>query len=102
MIDLVEQHSETIGELCRKYQVRKLELFGSAATGRFDRACSDVDFLVEFVDLGWEHSFKRFMGLKLDLEDLLGRPVDLVEPGAVTNPYFLRKASEARELVFAA
>jgi predicted nucleotidyltransferase len=77
-------------------------LFGSAAANRFDPARSDVDFLVEFHDLGWEASFKRYMGLKLDLEDLLGRTVDLVEAGAVTNPHFLRKASEARELVFAA
>jgi predicted nucleotidyltransferase len=102
MIDLVQQQSEAIAALCRKYQVRTLELFGSAAAGRFDHASSDVDFLVEFDDLGWERSFKRYMGLKLDLEDLLGRSVDLVEAKAVTNPYFLRKASEARELVFAA
>jgi predicted nucleotidyltransferase len=47
-------------------------------------------------------AFKRYMGLKFGLEDLLGRPVDLVEIGAVTNPYFLRNASASRVEVYRA
>src|SRR5262249_18085240 len=77
---LVEQHRDQIAALCVKYKVLRLELFGSAARGDADAAHSDFDFFVEFEDLGWQGSFKRYMGLKLDLEDLLERPVDLVEP----------------------
>lgn len=102
MLDLLKQHHGQIKALCTQHGVRKLELFGSAASGAFDPLTSDVDFFVEFLDLGWEGSFKRYMGLKLDLEDLLGRPVDLVEPQAVTNPYFLPIASRHCELVYAA
>jgi uncharacterized protein len=102
MAAILKGFEDRIAELCRHYRVRRLELFGSAASNAFDPDRSDVDFFVEFVDLGWEGSFKRYMGLKLDLEDLLGRSVDLVEPAAVTNPYFATKAHAAKELVFAA
>jgi predicted nucleotidyltransferase len=42
------------------------------------------------------------MGLKLDLEDLLGRAVDLIETTAVTNPYFIQTSAQTRTLVYAA
>lgn len=52
---LVAEHADEIAELCRRYQVRKLDLFGSAATDQFDPETSDVDFLVTYqpdADLG--------------------------------------------------
>ena len=45
---VLDRHA--VGELCRKYSVRRLVLFGSAVTDRFDTSRSDVDFLVEFGD----------------------------------------------------
>ena len=43
-----------------------------------------------------------FFGAKADLEKLLGRSVDLVEPGAVRNPYVLASINRNREAVYAA
>ena len=68
-------------ELRRKYAVKSLALFGSMARGD-DREGSDVDVLVEFEG---KATFDNFMGLKLDLEDLFGRPVDLLTPNSL-NP----------------
>ena len=65
-----------IAELCRRYRVRELSLFGSALRDDF-RPDSDLDFLVLFQP-GAEIGFTEFTGLQFDLEDLLGRPVDLV------------------------
>ena len=101
MIPLLEQHRSEIEALCRKYQVRKLELFGSAARGDFDSE-SDFDFFVEYQNLGWEGSFKRYMHLKLGLEDLLGRSVDLIEATEVENQNFLNVANQYREQVYVA
>ena len=98
----VEQHRQEIDRLCRTYEVSRLELFGSAARGQDDPRRSDYDFLVEFRDLGWRGSFKRYMGLKLALEDLLGRQIDLVEPSAIRNPYFAQVVNRDRVLVYAA
>jgi predicted nucleotidyltransferase len=59
--------------LREKYRLESLAVFGSMARGD-DREGSDVDILVAFEGRA---DFDRFMGLKLDLEDLLHRPVDL-------------------------
>jgi len=53
--------------------VERIGVFGSAARGEAD-AASDIDILVKLADV----SFRNFMRLKHALEDLLGRPVDLV------------------------
>jgi uncharacterized protein len=88
MIDEIALHREELWALCHRFHVRRLDLFGSAARNDFDPEHSDVDFLVEF---DREHpetlSLATYFGLKEALEALLGRPVDLVEPGAVRNPY---------------
>jgi predicted nucleotidyltransferase len=62
--------------LRKKYGVKSLSVFGSIARGD-DHEGSDVDVLVIFEG---EATFDNFMGLKLDLEDLFGRPVDLGTP----------------------
>ncbi len=102
MIDLIEQNRGQIAALCRQYQVKRLELFGSAARGNFDPQTSDIDFIAEFEDLGWKGSFRRYMGLKMDLERILNRSVDLVEPSAFANPYFAQVVNRNRSLVYAA
>ena len=48
MIDLVEEKRDALGALCRRFHVKRLEIFGSAVTGRFDPSRSDLDFLVDF------------------------------------------------------
>ena len=103
MIDEIELNREELKALCRRFHVRRLDLFGSAARGDFDPERSDIDFLVEF---DREHpdalSFDTYFGLKEALEALFGRPVDLVEPGAVRNPYLEASIEFSREPVFEA
>ncbi|AGA25215.1 nucleotidyltransferase family protein [Singulisphaera acidiphila] len=62
--------------LRRRYGVKSLAVFGSMARGD-DREGSDVDVLVTFEG---KATFDNFMGLKLDLEDMFGRSVDLLTP----------------------
>jgi hypothetical protein len=102
MLALIDKHRSQIREACRAHGVKSLELFGSAARGDFDPAASDLDFFVDFTDPGWKGSFKRYMGLKLDLEAILERPVDLVELEAVKNPYFIEVATRHRYPLYAA
>ena len=64
-------------------------------------ASSDADFLVEFAPDA-QPGLEAFFGAKADLEQLLGRGVDLVEPGAVRNPYVLDSINSHREAVYAA
>jgi predicted nucleotidyltransferase len=88
MIDLIKEHRGQIAELCRRYRVKKLELFGSAARADFEPASSDVDFLVEFLDADWHHAADNWFGLLEGLEALLGRRVDLVSTPRHQVPLF--------------
>ena len=92
---------ELLADLCRRYAVRRLELFGSAASGAFDPQRSDFDFIVEF-DGSPRSLFDDYFGLKEGLESVYGRPVDLVMAGAMRNPYFIKSVNETRRLVYAA
>jgi predicted nucleotidyltransferase len=103
MIDAIALHRAELEELCRRFHVRRLDLFGSAARGDFDPEHSDIDFLVEFdVREPGALSIKTYFGLKESLEALLGRDVDLVEPGAVRNPYLKASIEGSREPLFEA
>ncbi len=102
MIAELESKSAAIVALCRRHRVRRLEVFGSAAKGTFDRHDSDFDFLVDFFPLTPAESAEAYFGLLEDLQSLLGRPVDLVMVQAVTNPYFLRAIEGSREVLYAA
>ena len=66
-------------EIATRYGVERLALFGSAARDELG-ASSDVDVLVEFAGPA---TFNAYMDLKFYLEDLLGRPVDLVTDKAL-------------------
>ena len=75
-LGLVAVEENKLAELCRRYQVRELAVFGSAARDEM-RPDSDVDLLVEFQPEA-EIGLLEHAGLMLDLSELLGRRVDLV------------------------
>ena len=102
MTHLLERHRQKLIELCRKYRVRQLDVFGSATRLDFDRDSSDVDLLVQFEDMPHADRADAYLGFLMAAEALLQRPVDLVEVGAVRNPYLRRGIEESRELVYAA
>jgi predicted nucleotidyltransferase len=103
MHPLIARHQAEIALLCDRYGVRQLEVFGSAARGLdFDPDSSDADFLVEFMPDSRLGPLQQFFGLADGLERLLGRPVDLVERGAIKNPFVRAGIEQAREVVYAA
>jgi predicted nucleotidyltransferase len=102
MNPLIEQHRGRLLELCRKYDVRRLDLFGSAARGDFDSGASDLDFLVEFNNFTIHNAADRYFDLLFDLEVLFGRKVDLVSDKAIRNPYFRKSVDAERVNLYAA
>ncbi len=99
---LVEQHRTQLEALCHRYGVRRLEVFGSAATGLAQSGESDLDFLVEFDTLPPGGYADAYFGLLESLEALYGRPVDLVVASAIRNPFFLQSVERTRTLLYAA
>jgi predicted nucleotidyltransferase len=81
---------EQIAEVCVKYGVSELAVFGSVLREDFDPEKSDVDFLVRFVDNDAGDWACKFMDMKEELQTLLGRGVDVVDWEGIkqsTNPY---------------
>lgn len=97
----LQAHQQAIEALCRRFHVRRLDLFGSAATGRAD-ADSDFDFLVEFEPLPAGGYADAYFGLLEGLQALLHAPVDLVVESAIRNPYFRQSVEGNRALLYAA
>jgi predicted nucleotidyltransferase len=102
MLSLIEERGAQIAVLCRRFHVRRLDVFGSAARGDFDPARSDIDFLVEFEPLQPGAYVDAFFDLKEGLEQLFGRPVDLVSAASIRNPYFRQSVERTKALLYAA
>ena len=91
----IEERRAEIAEVCRRFSVRRLEVFGSAARGvGFDSARSDADFLVKFESDAAGSPLKSYLGLAETLETLLGRRVDLLDRDTLeqSRNHFRRRA----------
>jgi uncharacterized protein len=89
----VDTKREDVRDLCRRYGVTRLDVFGSAARDRdFNEATSDFDFLVEFE--APSDDLDRYLDLRDALESLLGRSVDLVDRKEIeaSRNYIRRRA----------
>ena len=76
MVAAIENKREAIVALCRKYGVIRMDVFGSVLREDYEPGRSDVDLLVE--------------------------PVDLVMVGAIKNPYILADIEQSKQLLYAA
>ena len=74
---------DRLAELCRRYKVRELSVFGSATRGEM-RPNSDIDLLVDFHPEA-RAGLVQHAGLMLDLTQLLGRKVDLVSKNGLKS-----------------
>lgn len=102
MTDLIEAKKSGLKSLCERYQVERLALFGSALRDDFDATRSDLDFSVEFKPMSPREHAEAYFGLLDGLESLFSRRVDLVEVGAVRNPYLRQDIEEYQEILYGA
>lgn len=99
MINLTPMRTE-IESICKTLAIERLELIGSAARDDFCLASSDIDVLIKFE--GTHDLFHRYFECKRRLEELFGRKVDVVQAGAVKNPYVRQTIERDRVLVYGA
>lgn len=100
--EFIASRRDEIESLCREFHVCRLELFGSAAVGRFDPQRSDLDFIIEF-EPGFEPELKldAYLGLKAELEQLFDRNVDVLFLSAVRNPFVRTEIERQRTPIYA-
>ena len=102
MLEMIEDKRSELSDLCVRYGVRRLALFGSALRDDFDSVRSDLDLAVEFSAMSPQEHAEAYFGLLEALEGLFERLVDLMEIGAVRNPYLRREIEEYQETLYAA
>jgi len=95
----LENYKNIISNLCKQYNVKSLYAFGSVLTDRFNDN-SDVDMIVAFNQMPIENYADNYFDLKFTLQDVLKRPVDLLEEQAIKNPYFLQNINSTRQLIY--
>lgn len=96
---LKEEHIKKLKNLCDKYHVEKMYLFGSALTPNFN-AKSDIDFLVKFKQIDLAEYFDNYMNFKENLKKLFGREIDLVEEQTLKNPILINSIDKNKTLVY--
>ncbi len=97
---LLREKAAEVSAACRRFGVERLDLFGSAVTGDFDPASSDLDFLVEFDTDGRARAFDNYFGLKEQLKSLLSLPVELVTRRSLRNPILIDEIERSRTPVY--
>ena len=87
MHPFIHQHQSAIAELCRRYRMQRLEVFGSAAPGtNFAPESSDADFLVEFSPSADGPTLKAFLDYKLTCRKSWGVPLIWRNPPLCATP----------------
>lgn len=95
----LESYIPEIFALCKHHKVKKLYVFGSVLTESFNPE-SDIDLIVEFNKIDEREYADNYYDLKFSLQDVLKRPVDLLEEQAIKNPYFREIVDKQKQVVY--
>jgi uncharacterized protein len=98
-MNLIQNHSKDIINLCKIHKVKSLYAFGSILTDRFNSE-SDIDLVVDFEQMDVLDYGDNYYELKFSLENILKRNIDLLEQKAIKNPYFIRNLNQTKKLIY--
>ncbi len=99
MASILEQYSHDIQTLCAAHRVKSLYAFGSVTTEKFNTN-SDIDLIVDFDPIDIKEYVDNYFDFKFSLQDILRRPIDLLEEKAIKNPYFKQAVNNKRQLLY--
>jgi len=95
----LEKYTPDIINLCKTHRVKSLYAFGSVLTENFNKE-SDIELIVDFSNIDVEDYADNYYEFKFSLQEILKRPVDLLEEKAIKNPYFRLSVNKKRQLVY--
>lgn len=103
MIPQLQENKDTIIEICKKFRVLKLYVFGSALSDEFKLEKSDIDLAVIFdSSIKVENMADHYFGVIEELEKLLDRPVDLITLVSIKNKIFKKELENTMVSLYAA
>jgi predicted nucleotidyltransferase len=95
----LKTYTPEIVKLCKTHKVKSLYAFGSVLTDKFNHE-SDIDLIVDFANIALEDYADNYFDFKFSLQDILKRPIDLLEEKAIKNPYFKQSINQQKQLVY--
>lgn len=98
-MDRLKAFKPAIIKLCKTYKVKSLYAFGSILTDKYNTQ-SDIDLIVDFSNVPLEDYADNYFDFKFSLQNILKRPIDLLEEKAIKNPYFKQSVNQQRQLVY--
>jgi uncharacterized protein len=98
-MNFLDGHIEDITKLCKNHKVKSLYAFGSVLTDDFNDL-SDIDLIVDFQPQDILDYGDNYYDLKFSLQQILNRPIDLLEEIAIKNPYFRKNLESQRRLIY--
>lgn len=96
---LLDTHINDIKKLCVNHKVKKLYAFGSVLNNKFTNE-SDVDLVVDFDPIDISLYADNYFSFKFSLQNILNRPIDLLEEKAIKNPYFRQNLNQQQQLIY--
>jgi hypothetical protein len=100
MNPIIQSKYQQIIEICVKYKVKRLILYGSVVSGGFNQEHSDLDFLVDFHSMTPGERAEAYFSILFDLEHIFQLPIDLIERETIQNPYLLESIEVNKEVIY--
>lgn len=95
----LQPYTPEIIKLCQTHRVKSLYAFGSVLTNNFN-STSDIDLIVDFDGIDVDEYADNYFDFKFSLQDILKRPIDLLEEKALKNPYFKQVVYKQKRLIY--
>jgi uncharacterized protein len=98
-MNLLDRHIVDIRKLCSHYKVKELYTFGSVLTNEYNTE-SDFYLVVDFEPMETAYYADNYSDFKFSLQNILKRPIGLLEEKAIKNPYFKQTLNQQRQLIY--
>ena len=98
---IIEDKLDQLQDLCQKYEVKTMYVFGSASLNDLN-ADSDIDILINFKDISIDKYTDNYFELHYELEKLFNRKIDLITENSLSNPYLIESIEKTKKLLYAA
>ena len=95
----IDNYKNALTQLCIKNRVKSLYAFGSVLTSSFDND-SDIDLIVDIDSENPLEYANCYFNLKFALQDILNRPIDLLENKAIRNQYLRQEIDNTKQLIY--
>ncbi len=99
MHSIISNNIERIRQLCQKYKVNNLYVFGSVVSNELSES-SDIDLLIEFYDMGYADYADYYLEIAEEFEELFNKPVDLITTKSLNNPILIESINQTKKQIY--